>query len=611
MPRNRTHLIYFNVGLIFKNLNLFQQTIIGTYHPNTLLDCISLLIIKYVTRRSKAKNIFNKYIQVGAKLEIGCVSSGENEKYLELLDQAKDKPDVLSNDFYQPLQLRIIKVLTHLLTHLTSLTHSLTQEIYHNIFLPFKNTKDFARLTNIIKSKYNNVKLDDFEYFGKLGEGGFGLVVLGRKKSTKQYYALKLQTKTGLLNCFRDDPSRTDFEKQAFISCQHPFIVNLDYAFQNEFLAVMALEVATAGDLQKSLKKSPNGRLDEARVQFYAAEIVLALGHLHEMGLMYRDLKPNNVLLNGDGHVKLVDLGGVIDEKGDTLGAHHSESDKLVPLFARRLANEKPTYNIDNLEEYEHEAAPLTASGKPAPLKRQLSIMGTFGYMAPEMVVMLTQSSREKKGYTNAVDWWSLGITMYYLLVGSRPFTDDNLTQFFNMLSVRKINELINNIEYAMLFQKIDFPMWLEPETTDFIQRLLEIDPKYRLGFGPDGLKEIKSHPYFANIDWDLLVRKEIEPPFTPTPVLLPEVPAYDNHMAMLKELGKSEWLNDKIAPSDQLHFAQWDFLSPHTMRVEFGLANELKQYETKLKVRQLLGEKDGRRDSSSMKTVNQSTKAH
>ncbi len=477
--------------------------------------------------------------------------------------------------------------------------------------MPFKNTKDYARLTNIIKSKYNNVKLDDFEYFGKLGEGGFGLVVLGRKKSTKQYYALKLQTKTGLLNCFRDDPSRADFEKQAFISCQHPFIVNIDYAFQNEFLAVMALEVATAGDLQKSLKKSQYGRLDEGRVQFYAAEMVLALGHLHEMGLMYRDLKPSNVLLNGDGHIKLVDLGGVVDEKGDTLLSHHTESEKLIPLFARRLANEKPVYNMDNLEEHEHEHETLTTSGKPAPLKRQLSIMGTFGYMAPEMVVMLTQSSREKKGYTNAVDWWSLGITMYYLLVGTRPFTDDNLTQFFNMLSVRKINEMINNIEYAILFQKIEFPMWLEPETVDFIQRLLEIEPKNRLGFGPTGLKDIKSHPYFANIDWDLLVRKEIEPPFIPDPILMPEVPAYDNHVAMLNELGKSQWLVDKISLTDQLNFAQWNFLSPHTMRVEFGLANELKQYETKLKVRQLLGEKDGRRDSASVKSTAVSGKQH
>jgi serine/threonine protein kinase len=88
------------------------------------------------------------------------------------------------------------------------------------------------------------VRVEDFEYMNKLGEGGFGFVVHCKKKSTGKHYAMKIQTKVGLLECFADDPRRSDFEKQAFASCQHPFIINLDYAFQTDALAIMVLGLA-------------------------------------------------------------------------------------------------------------------------------------------------------------------------------------------------------------------------------------------------------------------------------------------------------------------------------------------------------------------------------
>jgi serine/threonine protein kinase len=105
---------------------------------------------------------------------------------------------------------------------------------------------------------------------------------------------MKVQAKKRRRQCVADDPWRADFEKQAFASCQHPFIVNLDYAFQTDALAIMVLGLSTAGDLNKALIRSPEERLSEERVRFYAAEIVLGISYLHQMGLMYRDLKPNN-----------------------------------------------------------------------------------------------------------------------------------------------------------------------------------------------------------------------------------------------------------------------------------------------------------------------------
>jgi hypothetical protein len=340
-------------------------------------------------RRSKALHIYHKYIKLNAVLIVDQLEEEQRDKYKQLLDESKDDPELLGKTFYDQLQT------------------SCFMAIYQNIYIPYKKTSEFTDLMKAIKKRYNRVGINDFEYFNKLGEGGFGFVVHCRKKSTKIHYAMKLQTKKGLLECFQDDPWRADFEKQAFASCQHPFIVNLDYAFQTDSLAIMVLGLATGGDLQKALNKSPEERLSEERVQFYVAEIVCALAYLHQMGLMYRDLKPNNVLLNDDGHIQLVDLGGVADESGGTLG-RRQDAQGLGPLFVQTFAKKvaaakhgtedallstvKETTEEGNTGGGDADSAKyseiptLTAAdggagagaAKP-PLKRKLSIMGTFG----------------------------------------------------------------------------------------------------------------------------------------------------------------------------------------------------------------------------------------
>ena len=107
-----------------------------------------------------------------------------------------------------------------------------------------------------------------------------------KKISTGKHYALKIQSKASLLQNYSDDPARVDFEKQAFASCQHPFIVNLDYAFQTDTLVMMALGLSLAGDLGRALNHSPHKRFPEERARFYIAEVVLAIGHLHTLGMV-------------------------------------------------------------------------------------------------------------------------------------------------------------------------------------------------------------------------------------------------------------------------------------------------------------------------------------
>jgi hypothetical protein len=316
-------------------------------------------------RRSKALHIYHKYVKIDAVLEVGELDPKEREKYKTDLDLSKDDPTLLTTEFYDRLQSRCFLA------------------IFHNIYIPFKLTAEYTALSKQIKKRYNNVRMQDFEYYNKLGEGGFGFVVHCKKISTGKHYAMKLQTKRGLLECFQDDPWRADFEKQAFASCQHPFIVNLDYAFQTDALAIMVLGLATAGDLQKALNKSAEERLEEERVRFYVAEMVLALSYLHQMGLMYRDLKPNNVLLNEDGHIQLVDLGGVADESGATLG-QRQEAQGLVPLFTQHFIKKTSNYSSYDAPEggittIQEEPEAENAAKAKKPPKRKLSIMGTFG----------------------------------------------------------------------------------------------------------------------------------------------------------------------------------------------------------------------------------------
>lgn len=522
-------------------------------------------------RRSKALHIYHKYIKIDSVLQVGELDMKEREKYKEDLDASKDDPSILTTDFYDKLQSRCFIA------------------IYHNVYIPFKNTPEFKALHQTIKKKYNNVRMQDFEYYNKLGEGGFGFVVHCKKKSTGKHYAMKIQTKRGLLECFQDDPWRADFEKQAFASCQHPFIVNLDYAFQTDALAIMVLGLATAGDLQKALNRAENDRLPEDRVQFYVAEMVLALSYLHQMGLMYRDLKPNNVLLNEDGHIQLVDLGGVADESGSTLG-QKQEAQGLVPLFTQHFI--KKTADYTTAEQEESEGANGT---KKPPLKRKLSIMGTFGYMAPEMVVMLSQASYEKTGYTCAVDWWSLGVTMFKLLTGYRPFTDDNFNTFVEMATTMNqlVREHCDSPEYAILFQEIPFPSFMSPKAKDLIGRLLDVNDKTRLGSGPNGGKDVKAHPFFAGIDWDLLEQKHIEPPFKPERAkMLDELVPYPSFDALMQDFGKADWLDDPPCAEDQKFFQNWDFTSAHTIRVESGISHVMEQYDRNFKVQQLMGAK-------------------
>ena len=242
---------------------------------------------------SFAQYIYNKYLSVTAIVVLNGITVPDNyrSEIMGQIEHAKEENIGLTVHLFDIFHQECLVVLC--------------SELYK----PYKQTPLYASSVGAIKNVYNQVKPDDFEYFDELGFGSFGFVVRCKKKSTGIMYAMKIQMKLGLLECFSDCPSRVVYEKEAVAACHHPFIVSMDYSFQTRSLVMMAMDLGTEGTLSDALSYCENNRMPEERVRFYAAEIMLTLAHIHRMGMIYRDLKPQNVLLMADGHIKLVDMG--------------------------------------------------------------------------------------------------------------------------------------------------------------------------------------------------------------------------------------------------------------------------------------------------------------
>ncbi|XP_028573725.2 serine/threonine-protein kinase 32A [Podarcis muralis] len=207
-----------------------------------------------------------------------------------------------------------------------------------------------------------DVTFDHFEILRAIGKGSFGKVCIVQKNDTKKMYAMKYMNKQ---KCVERNEVRNVFkELQIMQGLEHPFLVNLWYSFQDEEDMFMVVDLLLGGDLRYHLQQ--NVRFQESTVKLFICELALALDYLQSRNIIHRDIKPDNILLDEQGHVHITD------------------------------------FNI---------ATVITKDTQVT------TIAGTKPYMAPEMF-----SSIKPIGYSYAVDWWSLGITAYELLRGRRPY---------------------------------------------------------------------------------------------------------------------------------------------------------------------------------------------
>ena len=185
------------------------------------------------------------------------------------------------------------------------------QLMFSNIYKPFAATPQYQIMREYFKEPAKWITYKSFQYLSLLAQGAYGVVVQCRKIRTNQIYAMKIQSKLELLKQFRLDKSRVTSELEASTVFCHPYIAGIAYALQTETLVMLVSPISACGDLRRSLNFCTNHRMSLERVIFYAAEISSALMYMHKNDIMYRDLKPGNVLLNADGHIMLADFGSV------------------------------------------------------------------------------------------------------------------------------------------------------------------------------------------------------------------------------------------------------------------------------------------------------------
>ncbi|CAM9566835.1 unnamed protein product [Bubo scandiacus] len=274
--------------------------------------------------------------------------------------------------------------------------------------------KKYAETIAELRELQPSVK--DFEVKSVVGCGHFADVKVVREKVTGDVYAMKVMSKESLLA--QEHVSFFEEERSILSQSSSPWIPQLQYAFQDKKNLYLVMEYQPGGDLLSLLNRYED-QLDESMVQFYLAELVLAIHSVHQMGYVHRDIKPENVLIDRTGHIKLVDFGSA----------------------ARMTINKMVNAKLP---------------------------VGTPDYMAPEMLTGLNGDG--KASYGPECDWWSLGVIAYEMIYGRSPFTEGTSAKTFN------------NIMNFQRFLKFPEDVKVSSEFLDLIQSLL-CGQKERLGY--------------------------------------------------------------------------------------------------------------------------------
>jgi len=291
--------------------------------------------------------------------------------------------------------------------------------------------------------------VDDFVVEKTVGTGTFGRVCIARLKEDAGIgpLALKILKKTEILRLKQLEHVKS--EKTIMLQMNHPFIAYMHHCFQDKAKIYMVLEYISGGELFTLLRT--RFTLPDDHVRYYAAEITLALAYLHERKIVYRDLKPENLLINRSGHMKIVDFG-----------------------FAKKIDD------------------------------RTWTLCGTPEYTAPEIIT--------HKGHSFSVDWWSLGILIFEMLVGLPPFYDDN------PLGI-----------YAKILKGcIEFPDNFNLVSKTFIRQLLTEDRLRRLGSLQRGVEDIVQHTWNKDVLWEEMLKCNVSAPYIPVLRSMDDTSAFD-----------------------------------------------------------------------------------
>lgn len=333
--------------------------------------------------------------------------------------------------------------------------------------------------TEYMRIQRHKMGVDDFELLTIIGRGAFGEVRLCREKTTGHVYAMKKLKKSEMLR--RGQVEHVKAERNLLAEVDSACIVKLYCSFQDQEFLYLIMEYLPGGDMMTLLMRKDTLTEDEAR--FYVGQTVLAIESIHKHNYIHRDIKPDNLLLDRYGHMKLSDFG-LCKPLDCSSFPNLSENDYGVGK------NIKPT--LDSDKHSNMPSAPRRTQQEQLlhwqKNRRMLaySTVGTPDYIAPEVLL--------KKGYGMECDWWSLGAIMYEMLVGYPPFYSEE-----PMSTCRKIVNWRTHLKFPEEAK-------LSAEAKDLISRLL-CNVAHRLG--TKGAHEIKAHPWFKGIQWESLYQME------------------------------------------------------------------------------------------------------
>ena len=313
--------------------------------------------------------------------------------------------------------------------------------------------KIMHREAELMRQRRQKVTVYDFEPEKIIGKGAFGEVRVVRYKPTGEIFAMKKLNKTEML--YKNQVQHVKAERNVLANIENPWIVELRFSFQDEKNLYLVMEYLGGGDLMTLLIRK--NILTEAEAKFYVAECILAIESIHKMNYIHRDIKPDNILIDNQGHIKISDFG-------------LSKMAEITP-------------NAEVLDKLEEDSRHKQKLEQRAEFRRNrklaYSTVGTPDYIAPEVF--------NRNGYSETVDWWSIGVILYEMLVGYPPFYAE------------KPADICHKILSWQKYFTIPRDAKLSTQAADLIRRLV-CEAPIRLGNG--GANEIKSHAFFNGVDW-------------------------------------------------------------------------------------------------------------
>ena len=338
----------------------------------------------------------------------------------------------------------------------------------------------------------NKVTVDDFEMIRVLGKGCAGKVLLVRHSTSRGLYAMKSIHKRHVLAHQELQHTLTEQAvlKRMAKDVLDPFVVRLWWSFHDRNNLYLVMDFHPGGDLATQLSRW--GRLGRDRARFYAAEIVEGVEGLHRAGVIYRDLKPENVLIGADGHIVLSDFG----LSKEFSSRNRSTSSVTPPPMSpgrshssSSVANSRSAHWTASSDDANETPSRSSSARWLEERETTTTFCGTAEYLAPEVL--------QGQPYSYEVDWWSFGTMLYEMLTGITPFWADTHADMYA----------------KVLRDPLVFPedRVLDQDTKSILRGLLQRNPELRM-------KEprIKKHPYFSMIEWDHIFHKRYIPPYIP-----------------------------------------------------------------------------------------------